>query len=144
MVPTLAGRIQTRLFTLAVIGSLLTLLVTPLLGLSGSLGDVYRTTFSVLAAVAVLGVGWEIVYHGLQQFRWEKDWPMPFGLVTGINEGALVFFLARADVVPFLSPVDLVPFLIDFTVVWLGVWLFVNGPMRVPFLHWRFLGGRVL
>jgi len=144
MVPTLAGRIQTRLFTLAVIGSLLTLLVTPLLGLPGSLIDVYRTTFTVLAAVAVLGVGWEFIYHGLQQFRWEKDWPMLFGLLTGINEGVLVFFLARAEVVPFLSPVAPIPFLIDFTVVWLGVWLFVNGPMRVPFLHWRFLGGRVL
>jgi hypothetical protein len=144
MVPTLAGRIQTRLFTLAVIGSLLTLLVTPLLGLSGSLSDVYRTTFSVLVAVAVLGVGWEVVYHGLQQFRWEKDWPMSFGLLTGINEGALVFLLARADAVPFLSPVASTPFLIDFTVVWLGIWLLVNGPMRVPFLHWRFRGGRVL
>ena len=144
MVPTLAGRIQTRIFTLAVIGSLLTLLVTPLLGLSGSLIDVYRTTFTVLAAVAVLGLGWEVIYHGLQQFRWEKDWPMSFGLLTGINEGVLVFSLARAEVVPFLPPLPPIPFLIDFTVVWLGVWLFVNGPMRVPFLHWRFLGGRIL
>jgi hypothetical protein len=143
MVPTLAGRIQTRLFTLAVIGSLLTLLVTPLLPLAGSVADDYRTTFTVLAAVAVLGVGWEAVYHGLQQFRWEKDWPMSFGLLTGVNEGALVFFLGRADVAP-LFPVAPAAFLVDFTVVWVGVWLFVNGPMRVPFLHWRFLGGRVL
>jgi hypothetical protein len=144
MVPTLAGRIQTRLFTLAVIGSLLTLLITPLLPLVGSDAVDYPTTFAVLAAVALLGIGWEVIYHGLQQFRWEKDWPMSFGLLTGVNEGALVFFLARAEVGPFLSPLAPTTFLVDFTVVWVGVWLFVNGPMRVPFLHWRFLGGRVL
>ena len=27
--------------------------------------------------------GWEFLYHGLQQFRWEKDWPTLFGLSAG-------------------------------------------------------------
>jgi hypothetical protein len=24
------------------------------------------------------------------------------------------------------------------------VWLAANGPMRVPFVHWRFRGGRLI
>jgi len=144
MVPTLVGRIQTRIFILAVVGSLLTLLVTPLLPLSTELPEAYATTFAVLAAVLVLGLGWDLIYHGLQQFRWEKDWPMLFGLLTAVNEGVVVFLLAGADVIPGLHPVAAGPFLIDFVVVWIGTWAFVNGPMRVPFLHWRFRGGRVI
>ena len=42
--------------------------------------DRYKTTFSVLLVVMALGVLWEFVYHFLQQFRWEKDWPTMFGL----------------------------------------------------------------
>ena len=34
--------------------------------------------------------------------------------------------------------------LIQFILVWLGVWLVANGPMRVPFIRWRFLGGRIV
>ena len=35
-------------------------------------------------------------------------------------------------------------FVIHFGAVWLAVWLVANGPMRVPFLRWRFRGGRLL
>ncbi len=98
----------------------------------------------MLIAVAILGIGWEVLYHGLQQFRWEKDWPTGFGLVTAVNEGALLYVLIHGDVVPVLPVVPLVPFVVHFLVVWIGVWVFVNGPMRVPLLHWRFVGGRVL
>jgi hypothetical protein len=146
VIPTLAGRIQTRIFVLALIGSLTTLLVTPVLpGTSGSLGDTYQTTFSVLIAVTVLGIGWEFVYHGLMQFRWEKDWPMMFGLVTAINEGALVWVLIKASAIPGVdSELKFSTFIVDFAVVWLAAFLFVNGPMRVPFIRWRHNGGRLV
>ena len=144
MVPTLLGRLQTRVFVLATIGVLLTLLVTPILPTSASLGDAYRATFGVLVTVAVLGLLWEFVYHGLQQFRWEKDWPTMFGLVTGLNEGLLVWLLVSAGAVPGADGVTGRAFMIHFVVVWIGVWLFVNGPMRVPFLRWRFRGGRLV
>lgn len=146
MIPTLAGRIQTRIFVLALIGSLTTLLVSLVLpGTSGSLGDTYQTTFAVLIAVTVLGVGWEFIYHGLMLLRWEKDWPMMFGLITAVNEGALVWVLIKADVLPGV-PKDLAfsTFLVDFAVVWLATFLFVNGPMRVPFIRWRHNGGRLV
>jgi hypothetical protein len=42
----------------------------------------FCVAFLVLLAVAVLGVVWELIYHFLMQFRWEKDWPTLFGLLT--------------------------------------------------------------
>lgn len=146
MLPTLSGRIQTRLFVLAVIGGLTTLVVSLVLpSAPASLGDTYQATFAVLIAVAVLGVGWEFIYHGLMQFRWEKDWPMLFGLLTAINEGALVWFLIKAGAIPGV-PEELAfsTFLVDFAVVWMVTFLFVNGPMRVPFIRWRHNGGRLV
>jgi hypothetical protein len=144
MLLTLSGRIQTRIFALLTVGSLLTLLVTPLLPMGAPLSERYRTTFVVLVSVVVLGLGWELVYHGIQQFRWEKDWPTLFGLLTGINEGLLLWFLLSAGAVPTVSGLTRTAFLVDFAVVWVGTWLWVNGPMRVPFIRWRFRGGRLV
>ncbi len=141
MLPTLSGRLQTRVFMLVVFGGLITLALTPVLPNDPD----YQTTFLVLAAVTVLGVGWEFVYHGIQQFRWEKDWPTLFGLVTAINEGALVWLMLKLELVPGIDETP--PFstyVILFLVIWIVVWLWVNGPMRVPLIRWRFHGGRVV
>ncbi|HEX9992759.1 MAG TPA: hypothetical protein VGB14_07520 [Acidimicrobiales bacterium] len=145
MTPTLIGRIETRIFVLVVVGGLWTLLVSPFLpGIPGEagLGDVYELTFEVLATVLLAGLVWELVYHLLQQFRWEKDWPALFGLLTGINEGIVAHFATKA-----LFDVDVLPgsaYVVHFTTTWLLTWFFVNGPMRVLFLRWRFDGGRIL
>ena len=145
MLPTLNGRLQTRVFVTLVVGGLWTLLITPLLPVPGTLPDAYATTFVVLLAVTVLGVGWELLYHLLQQFRWEKDWPTLFGLVTAVNEGVLLWLLLAAGAVPGIDgPVSFSAFLLQFVTTWLVVWLTVNGPMRVPFVHWRFRGGRIV
>ncbi|MBM7515759.1 hypothetical protein [Nocardioides nitrophenolicus] len=144
MLPTLNGRLQTRIFMLVVFGGLITLVLTPILP-----GDPdYRTTYLILAAVLVLGVLWELVYHAIQQLRWEKDWPTMFGLITALNEGALVWLLLDLELVPGIDyPYDGVPFwafFIDFSVIWLVIWVWTNGPMRVPFIRWRFFGGRII
>ncbi|MDG4789236.1 hypothetical protein O7626_25445 [Micromonospora sp. WMMD1102] len=144
MLPILSGRIQTRLFLLAVVGSAVTAVLVPLLPLDGPLDERYRAAFGVLAAVAVLGVGWELLYHLLMQFRWEKDWPTLFGLVTVIPEAALLWLLLRGDAVPGVAAPPLVAYLSHVAVVWVAVWLVANGPMRVPLLRWRFRGGRLL
>jgi hypothetical protein len=145
VVPTLNGRIQTRIFLLAMIGGLITLIIVPFLPGSAPLGDKYRNGFLVLLSVAVVGVLWELVYHLLMQWRWEKDWPTLFGLVEGIPEGALIWALLSAGAIPGIAgSVGGAAFLIQFILVWLGVWLVANGPMRVPFIRWRFLGGRIV
>ena len=145
MVPTLNGRIQTRIFLLAVVGGLITLIIVPVLPGSAPLGDKYQNAFLVLLSVAVLGVLWELLYHLLMQWRWEKDWPTLFGLVEGIPEGVLIWVLLGAGAIPgIVGKVSGADFLIQFILVWLGVWLAANGPMRVPFIRWRFRGGRLV
>ena len=147
MLPTLSGRIQSRIVFLAVIGGIITLILTPFLPLgSGALSAKYKTTFLILLTVIVLGVIWEFIYHFIMQWRWEKDWPTFFGLITAINEGIVVYLLVRAGAVPGI-PAHSVPrsaFLIDFLVIWICVWLWVNGPMRVVNIRWRFHGGRLV
>jgi hypothetical protein len=141
MLPTLNGRIQTRIFMLATWGALITLLITPILPDEPD----YKTTYIILATVAVLGVIWEIIYHLIQQFRWEKDWPTLFGFITCVNEGALVWILLKAEVVPGIDGVPTFSaFLIDFLVIWMVIFFWVNGPMRVPLIRWRFFGGRII
>jgi hypothetical protein len=124
---------------------MVTALLTPVLPVDGPLSQRYQATYIVLASVAVLGVGWELVYHLVMQWRWEKDWPTLFGLITLVPEGILVWALGSRDRLPGLpGPVPTAAFVIHFLVVWLAVWLFANGPMRVPFIHWRFRGGRLM
>ena len=143
MTPTLNGRIQTRIFLMLTVGVVWTLLITPVLPTGASLGDSYGATFSVLLLVTVLGVLWELVYHGLQQFRWEKDWPTLFGLLTAVPEGLLVWFLIAGGAT-WLDGMPGAAFLMHFVTTWLLVWLTANGPMRVPFVHWRNAGGRIV
>jgi hypothetical protein len=145
VLPTLNGRIQTRVFLLVVVGGIWTLLLTPVLPIAAPLGTAYRATFILLLTIIVLGVLWEFPYHFIQQFRWEKDWPTFFGLITAINEGLLIWVLLRIGAVPGLPvPVSTGVFLIQFLTTWILVWLVANGPMRVPFIHWRFRGGRLI
>ncbi len=149
MIPTLRGRIQTRIFAVLVIGGIWTAIITPFLpampeGLTR--GEQYKMTYSILLAVCVVGVLWELVYHYGQQWRWEKDWPTQFGLLTGINEGILIGLLLRAGWipgVPYPGP-PIVTWVTDFATTWIVIFLFLNGPMKVVFLRWRFRGGRLV
>jgi hypothetical protein len=144
MVPTLLGRCQTRVLVPAVIGSLWLLVLSPFLPQSGSIIDKYQASFLVLGLVIGLGLLWELAYHALQQFRWEKDWPILFGLITGLPEGFTVWLALRL-VIPssVVRPTGL-SFAIAFATVWLVIWLWANGPMRAVFIHWRFNGGRLI
>lgn len=144
MTPTFVGRIQTRAFLLLAVALPWTLILAPFLPRpdDGSLGDVYILTLTAIALVMVLGIAWEALYHGMQQLRWEKDWPTLFGLLTGINEGILLWLvIANLPGWPDVKPGG---FLIHFITVWVLVWLVANGPMRVVFLRWRFRGGRIV
>ena len=145
MLPTLAGRVQTRVALFAVIGGLVTLLIAPVLPIAAPVADKYRDAFLVLATVTVRGIGGECLYHLLMQWRWEKDWPTLFGLVTLVPEGLLVWLLLEAKAVPgIVGTVTAPAFCIQFLAVWLPVWLVANGPMRVPFIRWRFRGERLM
>ncbi len=90
MLPTLGGRIQTRIILLAIIGGIVTAIITPFLPLTGRNYDVagLQDTFIILVAVTVIGIAWECIYHFIMQWRWEKDWPTFFGLVTFVTRAS--------------------------------------------------------
>ena len=142
MTPTLNGRIQTRIFVLLTLGVGWTALISFALPDRPSITDTYQITFRALAAVLIAGVGWEFIYHGLQQFRWERDWPTPFGFLTGVNEGIVAWFVLQ--VLLGSRDVTVAQYVIHFSTTWMVVFLFLNGPMRVLSLHWRFRGGRLV
>ncbi len=161
MIPTFFGRIQTRIFLLVVVGGLWTILITPVARVfvdsdamgSPALSDVYKVTFTVLLVVLVLGLAWEVVYHGLMQFRWEKDWPTLFGYITIINEGILAYVVVKSLGSDTAEPGSLsaliegltpAPYLVAFVTTWIVVNLFANNLMQVLFIRWRFRGGRLL
>lgn len=152
MTPGLAGRIQTRVIVTGLVGGLWTLLVTPLLprpswrGSRVSLGAMYEMTVAGLGVVIVIGLAWELVYHGLQQLRWDKDWPSLFVLVTAVNEGVTTWLgLHALGFVPGPPGVDSPFFGVYagfFLSMWVVIWLFLQGPIRVIAPRWRYRGGR--
>ena len=105
-----------------------------------NVAEVYGLTFQALVIVAVLGVVlWEPVYHGLQQLRWEKDWPTGVGLVVGVIEGVATYIVLSAN-----RDVPGLAFVLHFATTWFLVWCTVNGPLRIILLRWRYRGGRIL
>lgn len=139
MTPTLMGRIQTRWFLLLVVGVPWTLVLMVFGLLSGEAYlDLLIGGLRVLGLVGLLGTLWEFVYHGLQQFRWEKDWPALFGLLTIVNEGVLLWLVMLLLDLP-LGVLGWT----HFVTTWLLMWVFVNGPMRVLAPRWRYRGGRL-
>lgn len=137
MTSTFLGRVETRLFVVFTVGLLWTFVLTPFLGLP------YQVTLTALGWVALLGIlVWEPIYHLLQQFRWEKDWPAFFLLLQVVPEAVLVRIVLDRTLET-SSPVGLGDYVLHFATTWLLIFLFLQGPMRVPFLRWRFRGGRI-
>jgi hypothetical protein len=152
MTPTLFGRIQTRIFLALVIGVPWTLLVTPFLpGNRGdrSLGDVasalYPLTFLALGLMVAIGcVLWEPLYHALQQFRWERDWPVMFALLVVIPEAILLWFVLQAIDLDTEGIATRTTFIVHIASTWVLMWLFAIGPIRIFLVRYRFRGGRIL
>lgn len=147
MTLTLAGRLQTRLMVLASVGVPWTLIVSlPLAWVYGVAPRMaYRITLETAIALMVLGLAWEMSYHGMQQFRWDKDWPAAFGLLTVANEGVLAWLVLHLlHLIPgawgFSS--SILPLFVSYLcTTWVLLWAVVQGPLRFAVLRWRFEGG---
>lgn len=145
MTPTLLGRLQTRWAMVWTVGLAWVLLIGPLLPLAGPTPETVRHTgIASLVLVAIVGTVWELLYHLVQQLRWDKDWPTLLGLVLGVPEGFVVYQLLIRDL-PFVTdPISPQPFIWQFATVWVVIWAVTNGPIRILFPRWRFAGGRFL
>lgn len=134
MTPTLSGRLQTRAMLMILLAVPWTLIIAPLIGLS--LG---RSLLAMLV-MAVLGLGWELGYHAIQQLRWDKDWPSLVALLVGVPEALLLWLV--------LGPLGLRPgggaFATLVGSTWLLLWLVQQGPLKVIAPAWRFHGARLI
>ena len=145
MIPVFSGRVQTRFFLLLTVGLPWTLLIGWLLPLPEgvSLPQAYGVLLLSLVVVGVVGIAWDAVYIALQQYRWEKDWPTLFALLSGIPECITTYLglllLGRI----FGFTIDTAAFLILFSTMWVLMWLVAVGPIKLFLPRWRFNGGRI-
>ena len=144
MTMTLAGRLQTRLVLSSSIGLLWTLAISALLPRPAGVPVrvAFQITLASSIAMTLIGLLWELVYHALQQLRWDKDWPLLLGLVTSVTEFPPVWLVLRALRI---LPADSAPYLplvaIHFGTTWILLWLVSIGPIAVVQPRWRFEGG---
>ncbi|GAC1461381.1 MAG: hypothetical protein NVS2B14_07110 [Chamaesiphon sp.] len=140
MTPTLLGRWQTRLLLLSTVGILVTL---PLcIGIIGPGGSVFLW---VLLYVAGFGIVWDVLYHYLQKYRWDSDWPGVLQLFAGIWEGVFIILLVKVFGLPGVpQDLPLKWFTLHYSFVWLAVYIASQTIMRILFPRWRFRGGQWL
>lgn len=133
--PTLMGRWQTRLATFLTLGLLVSLLFVPFLGIGALV---------VILYLVVLGLLWDVLWIALQRFRWDRDWPTVFQWGAAIVEGLFFFVLAGLVRLPGLNgqPPGLA-FAIQYLLVFLVIFCWLQGPMRALFPFWRYHGGRI-
>lgn len=142
MTPTLFGRWQTRIFLLATVGTLVSLPFA--VGLIGNHPGL--TYFWVLFYVGLFGLAWDCLYHLLQQFSWDHDWPGALQFITAIAEAIFLAIVINVFGLPHISAwdFDLGLFTIHYLTIWVSIYLASWTIMRLLFPRWRFRGGRWL
>ena len=137
MTPTLAGRWQTRLLLLSIVGALITLIF-------GYFFSNFATPFALLGYVLLLGFLWDILYNGLQTLRWDRDWPPLFFVAGGIAEGLFLWGLIQLIPLPGVDPdLSLGKFTAHYCTVFIFTLSIMLGPLKIVFLKWRFRGGQL-
>lgn len=145
MTTTLRGRCETRFLSLLMIGVPLTFLLTRMFTFSSVL-------FVVLGYVLVVGWLWDILYHSLQRFRWDGDWPPVLHFATILLEGLglwlllnnlFVWRMMRLDGPIGISPgaLELRPFLLHYFTVSVAAFMAIQLLFPVLMPQWRFSGG---
>jgi hypothetical protein len=104
------------------------------------------TVFVVLGYVFAFGVLWDVLWITLQKLRWDRDWPAAFQVGTAIIEGIWLYAILSTFGLPMVArgAVTLSVFAVQYGLVWLLTFLWVQGPMRVVAPRWRYQGGRLV
>jgi hypothetical protein len=153
MTPILQGRWQTRTFVLWTIGLLVTYLVSVYYDArdAGSESLFDEVFLPVLFWIWLFGLGWDILYFGIQQFKWDRDWPPVFQWTAAAWEGLFVALMISYVGLPLINDgfeenfgEFLDRYIVHYTLVWFFTFFWVQGPMRALFPLWRFHGGRII
>lgn len=150
MTPTLLGRWQTRLATFLTIGVIVSfffaVFYNPEERNDGNPGAINEDFFIVLFAIMLIGLLWDIAWILVQRLRWDRDWPPAFQWATAIIEGVLVWILLDNGALPWIPEEEAPPgsvFVFHYGLVFLLIFIWVQGPMRALLPRWRFHGGRI-
>ena len=137
MTPTLSGRWQIRVFLLATVGLLISILVA--LGIGGN----FQVPLMALLYVLLFGLVWDVLYQVITSYRWDRDWPTSYQVAAGVIEGALVWALISTGKLPGIAkPPHFIIFLIQYGAIWLSIFLLTQGPLRIFWMKWRYQGGQ--
>jgi hypothetical protein len=143
--PNLIGRWQTRLYLLGLIGGMIALLFVWRYNsfIPYSHRDRWIPLF-VLVYILLFGFIWDIPYQAVLYRHFEFDWPGTYTFITGVLEGVFVFLLIRFVGLPLIKKgaVDFGHFWLEYGVIWLFTYLWVQTLMRAIFIRWRFRQAR--
>ncbi len=149
MIPTLAGRLQTRLLLFVLIGIPVTLLYAwAILDWHFEWREIQLFVW-FLCTITGLGLLLDPIYIFLQSTRWDRDWPFAYQFFFSWVEFGIVFFLARAALIPWLPEFafqgtrGLGIASLHFTLVFIPSFLALLGPLQAVFVRWRFKGGQL-
>jgi len=136
MTPVMFGRWETRIVMLGTLGAVVTA--------GFAINDNTNVYFKVLGYIAAFGIGWDIVYYGIQQVKWDRDWPPFAQWLAGAGEGLFVYLMIDKVGLPGIDKgsVPLDYFIPHYAIVWASIWVFLHGPIRAFSPVWRFHGGR--
>lgn len=138
MTPTLHGRWQTRLLLNLTVGVIITALI-------GLVRRDFQSAFVVLGYILVFGLVWDVVYIRLQAWRWDHDWPPVLYLAGAIWELIFLILMTQIAELPGIhAGYGIFWQTLQYTLIGLGSFLVMFGPMRVLFPRWRFHGGQWL
>ena len=148
MIPTLAGRLQTRLFLFLFIALPITLVYG--FAWAGWQWDWRTIQIFVwfLCTITGLGLLLDPIYIFIQTTRWDRDWPFAYQFFFSWVEFGVVFAVARAGLVPYLPEFafqggrGLFIAGLHFTLVFIPTFLALLGPLQAIFVRWRFKGGQ--
>jgi len=143
--PNIIGRWQTRLYLIGLLGGLIGLLFVWRYNSFIPYSNKYRWIPEyVVGYVLVFGFLWDLLYQGITRLRWDNDWPGAFFFISGGIEGVLVFLLIRFVGLPLIpkGSVDFGHFWLEYGVVWLFTYFWVQFLMRAIFINWRFRQAR--
>ncbi len=141
MLPTLAGRWQTRILLYLVVGLPVTLIYAIYL----ELDEDFLDPFVFLTALLLVGLVADLGYQQIQRFRWDNDWPFAFFLFFSIIEFLIVLGLLNAGALdPFLVyRLDNTTVLIHFSWVLLFSFIGVLAGIQLFMIRWRYKGGEI-
>lgn len=145
MTPNIVGRWQTRLYLIGLLGGMIGLLFVWRYNSFIPYGHRNRWIPEfVVAYVLLIGFVWDLLYQAITRRRWDNDWPGLFFFVSQGIEGVLIFLLIRFVGLPLIpkGSVDFGHFWLEYGVIWLFTYAWVQFIMRAIFLNWRFRQAR--